>query len=113
MQEMGSSPPKSLLHPPPAAARAMPGAQSPRETHLIVGETSSREDGDLLAPGNAIHHINGGDPCLDHLLRVDAAVGVDGLAWGMRRERNQPWDNSEQRNHPPKLGRSFWIEVRS
>lgn len=49
--------------------------------HLIVGEPSCREDGDLLATGNAVHDINGGDSGLDHLLRVDSVMGIDGLAW--------------------------------
>lgn len=49
--------------------------------HLIVGEPSRREDGDLLATGDAVHDINGGDSCLDHLLGVDSVMRVDGLAW--------------------------------
>lgn len=44
-------------------------------------ETSCRENGYFLAPGNAVHAINGRDACLDHLLRINAALRVDGLAW--------------------------------
>ena len=53
----------------------------PTPTHLIVGQTSSRKDGDLLASGDAVHAVDGGDAGLDHLLRVDTALGVDWLAW--------------------------------
>eukprot|EP00050_Salpingoeca_kvevrii_P005899 m.286285 g.286285 ORF g.286285 m.286285 type:complete len:410 (+) comp11542_c0_seq1:188-1417(+) len=49
-------------------------------SNLVVGKTGSREDGNLLTAGNAVHRVNGRDTGLDHLLGVDAAVGVDGLA---------------------------------
>lgn len=46
-----------------------------------MGKPSSREDGNLLATGDAVHDINGGDSRLDHLLRVDSVMGIDWLAW--------------------------------
>lgn len=46
-----------------------------------MGEPSRREDGNLLATGDAVHDINGGDSRLDHLLRVDSVMGIDWLAW--------------------------------
>lgn len=48
-------------------------------SHLIVGEPSSRKNGNLLSSGNAVHAINGGDAGLDHLLGVDTTLRVDGL----------------------------------
>lgn len=50
-------------------------------TDLVVWKSGSREDGDLLASGNAVHAVDGGDAGLDHLLRVNTALRVDGLAW--------------------------------
>lgn len=47
--------------------------------YLVVRETCSREDGDLLASGDAVHAVDGRDAGLDHLLGVNAALGVDGL----------------------------------
>lgn len=97
------TPPCCLLHPPPPpppAAGAVPGAQHPTGTHLIVGETGSGEDGDLLAPGNAVHHVDGRDPSLDHLLGVDAAMGVDGLAWS-RKGDEAPAGHPETEESPP------------
>lgn len=88
MQEMGSSPRKSPRAASSILLRLLLGLQRglgpPAGTHLIVGETGSGEDGDLLAPGDAVHHVDGRDPSLDHLLGVDAAVGVDGLAWSRK-----------------------------
>lgn len=46
-----------------------------------MGQPSSRENGDLLSSSNAIHAINGRDASLDHLLRVDTALRIDGLTW--------------------------------
>lgn len=45
-----------------------------------MGEPSRGEDGNLLPTGNAVHDVDGRDARLDHLLRVDAVIGVDGLA---------------------------------
>lgn len=44
-------------------------------------KTSCRENGDFLPPGDAVHAVDGGDAGLDHLLGVDTALWVDGLAW--------------------------------
>ena len=49
--------------------------------YLVVWEASSREDGDLLASGDAVHAVDGRDASLDHLLRVDTTLRVDWLAW--------------------------------
>ncbi len=49
-------------------------------SNLIVWETIGREDGDLLATGNGVHDVNSRNASLDHLLRVDPGVGIDGLA---------------------------------
>ena len=40
-------------------------------THLIVGQTGGREDGDLLSAGDGVHTVDSGDTRLDHLLGVD------------------------------------------
>lgn len=48
--------------------------------YLVVRQPSSREDGDLLPSGDAVHAIDGRDAGLDHLLRVNAALRVYGLA---------------------------------
>ena len=53
----------------------------PRFSHLVVRQTSGGEDGDLLATGDRVHHIDGRDTRLDHLLRVDTRPRVDGLTW--------------------------------
>jgi hypothetical protein len=47
--------------------------------YFVVRQTSSGEDGNLLATGNGVHGIDGGDTSLDHLLRVNAGEGVNGL----------------------------------
>lgn len=57
------------------------------------------EDWDLLSTGDAVHAINGGDARLDHLLRVDTALRVNGLAWEGERERRTS------------LGILVWIRV--
>jgi len=51
-----------------------------KNANLVVRQTSSREDGNLLATSNGVHGIDGGDTSLDHLLRVNAGEGVDRLA---------------------------------
>lgn len=38
--------------------------------YFIVWETSSRENGNLLATSNGVHSINGGDTSLNHFTRV-------------------------------------------
>ena len=40
------------------------------ETYFIVRETSSRENGDLLATSNGVHCINSRDTSLNHFTRV-------------------------------------------
>ena len=49
--------------------------------YLVVGETSSREDGNLLTAGNGVHGIDGRDTSLNHFLRVNTRVRIDGLTW--------------------------------
>ena len=49
-------------------------------TNLIVRETGSGEERNLLATGNGVHHVNGRDTCLDHLLWVHSLIGVNRLA---------------------------------
>ena len=50
------------------------------ESNLVVWQTRSREDGDLLSSRNGIHHVNCGDTGLNHLLGVYTGVRVDGRA---------------------------------
>lgn len=47
--------------------------------HLVVGEAAAREDGDLLSPGDRVHHVDRRDPRLDHLLGIRPALRVDRL----------------------------------
>ena len=49
-------------------------------TDLIMGKTGSGEERNLLSSGNGGHGINSRDTSLDHLLRVDSLVWVDGLS---------------------------------
>jgi hypothetical protein len=55
-----------------------------RQTHLggdiVVRQTGGGEERDLLATGDGVHAVNGGDAGLDHLLGVRAHLRVDGLA---------------------------------
>lgn len=62
----------------------------PHRPHLIVGEPSRGEDGDFLTTGNAVHDINGRNTRLNHLLRVDSVMGVDGLTW-----ERQSWSHAQ------------------
>jgi len=48
-------------------------------TDLIVGQTSSGEERDLLATGNGVHDVDGRDTSLDHFLGVLTLEGVNGL----------------------------------
>lgn len=48
-------------------------------SHLVVWQPSSWKNGDLLSSCDAVHAINGWDTSLDHLLRVDTALRIDGL----------------------------------
>ena len=41
---------------------------------LVVGKSVRGEDGDLLPSGDRVHHVDGGDAGLHHLLRVDPSV---------------------------------------
>jgi len=45
-----------------------------------MGQTSSGEEGDLLASSDGVHHVDSRDSRLDHFLRVDSLIGVDRLA---------------------------------
>ena len=47
------------------------------ESNLVVWQTRSREDGDLLSSCNGIHHVNCGDTGLNHLLGVYTRVRVN------------------------------------
>jgi len=58
---------------------------------FVVGQTGGGEDGDLLATGNRVHHIDGRDTGLDHLLGVDTRPGVDGLALDVQEVLGQDW----------------------
>jgi hypothetical protein len=49
-------------------------------TDFIVRETGSGEEWDFLTTGDGVHHINGRDTRLDHLLGVHSLIGVNGLA---------------------------------
>ena len=49
-------------------------------TDLIVGETSSGEERDLLSSGDGVHDIDGRDTRLDHFLGVHSLIGVNRLA---------------------------------
>lgn len=55
-----------------------------------MGQPSSRKNGDLLSSGNAVHAIDGGDASLDHLLRVDTALRIDGLTWKTQKQLDTP-----------------------
>lgn len=48
--------------------------------YLVVRQPGSRENGDFLPSGDAVHAIDGRDASLDHLLRVNAALRVYGLS---------------------------------
>ena len=41
-------------------------------SNVIVGETSCREEWDLLPSGNGVHDVDRGDAGLNHFLRVRA-----------------------------------------
>lgn len=70
--------------PAPAAPISLAEAAPGRSWgYLVVWEAGCGEDRDLLASGDAVHDVDRRDACLDHLLRVDAAMGVDGLPWRM------------------------------
>lgn len=47
--------------------------------NLVVGQTSSRENGNLLPTSNGVHCVDGRDTSLDHFLGIDTRAGVDGL----------------------------------
>ena len=49
-------------------------------TDGVMGETGGREEGNLLATGNGVHDIDGGDTGLDHLLRVVTLERINWLA---------------------------------
>ena len=44
-------------------------------------ETGSGKERDLLASGDGVHDVNGGDTRLDHLLGIGALAGIDGATW--------------------------------
>ena len=47
---------------------------------LVMRETGSAEDGNLLPTRDRVHGVDGADAGRDHLFGVDAGVGVDGRA---------------------------------
>mmetsp|Transcript_17593 Transcript_17593/g.38076 ORF Transcript_17593/g.38076 Transcript_17593/m.38076 type:complete len:323 (-) Transcript_17593:344-1312(-) len=47
--------------------------------NLIMGQSSSRKNGDFLSTGNRVHDINGRNTSLDHGLGIITRGGVDGL----------------------------------
>lgn len=49
-------------------------------TDLVVGQTGSGEERDLLATGNGGHGVDGGDARLDHLSGVGTLVRINRLA---------------------------------
>jgi hypothetical protein len=42
-----------------------------RPADFVVGKTRGGEDGDLLATGDRVHRVDGGDTGRDHLFGVD------------------------------------------
>ena len=48
-------------------------------TDGVVGKTGGREERNLLATGDRVHDIDGGDTSLDHLLRVVSLEWINGL----------------------------------
>lgn len=48
--------------------------------HLIVWQSSSWENRNLLTTSNGVHHINGRNTSLNHFLRVNTRPRVDGLS---------------------------------
>jgi len=42
--------------------------------NLVMGKTSSREDGNLLATSNRVHRVNGGDASGNHFFGVDLII---------------------------------------
>ena len=48
-------------------------------TNLVVRQTGSGEERNLLTSGNRGHRVDGGDTRLDHLLRVVSHARVDWL----------------------------------
>lgn len=48
--------------------------------NLVVGKTSGGEDWNLLAARNGVHRVEGGETSLNHLLRIDARLGINGHA---------------------------------
>lgn len=85
-------------------------------SYLVMGQPSSRKNGDLLSSGNAVHAINGWDTSLDHLFRVDTALGVDGLAWWSKqpeghRGRSTPREAQEVRGQDKKQAESWFQDA--
>jgi len=54
------------------------GLSTNLSTNLIVGQSVRREQRDLLSSSNGVHHVDRRDTRLDHLLRVNSLIGVDG-----------------------------------
>ena len=51
---------------------------------FVVGQSVGRKDGNLLPTSDGIHDVNGRDASLDHFLRIDAGVRVDGLTLDLK-----------------------------
>ena len=88
--ESGSAPPPCLQQqaliarrpPPPPPPPPHPRTCLPANLrcNVVVRQASGREEGDLLAARDGVHHVDRGDAGLDHLLGVGALRGVDGRA---------------------------------
>ena len=48
-------------------------------SNFVVRQSVGREDWNLLPTGNRVHDVDSRDARLDHFLRVDTRVGIDGL----------------------------------
>jgi hypothetical protein len=49
-------------------------------TNVVMGETTGREEGDLLTTSDGVHQIDGRDTSLNHFLGVHSLVRVNRLA---------------------------------
>lgn len=62
--------------------------------YLVMGQPSSRENGDLLASGNTVHPIDSRNASLDHFFWVDSTLRIDRLAYFILREKNNPFSSA-------------------
>ncbi len=63
-----------------SSAPQEPGLAHDLGRQLVVGQPAHGEDGELLAPHQGVHAVDGGNARLDELLGIGAGRGVDGLA---------------------------------